>query len=105
MQAELEELCGEAGKLPDGESRKAFLRRYPQLLDAQVVEQLAEAVRIAVRIDIPKASSLAEAAVAIAGELNQEEAMGRALRAKANAAWFMGDCRSAVETSGLSSSR
>ncbi len=98
MQAELEELCADAGKAADDASRRAFLRRYPQLLDAHVVEQLAEAVRTAVRVDIPKASRLAEMALAIARELGDEEAMGRALRAKANAMWFMGDCRSAVDS-------
>lgn len=97
MQAELEDLCAEAGKMEEGARRTAFLRRHGQLLDPHVVEELAEAVRAAVRVDIPRASMLAEAAVAIAVELGQEEALGRALRAKANAAWFMGDCRLAVD--------
>ena len=83
--------------MQDGRTRTAFLRLHGELLDAHVVEQLAEAVRTTVRVDIPKASSLAEAAVAIAGELGQKETLGRALRAKANAAWFMGDCRQAVD--------
>lgn len=97
MQAELEQLCAEAGKINDDAGRAAFLHRYPQLFYAEIVEQLAEAVRIAVRVDVPKASTLAEAAVAIAEELGHEEAMGRALRAKANATWFRGDCKSAVD--------
>src|ERR1700745_2154845 len=97
MQAELEELCAEAGRMQEGGSRTAFLRVHGELLDAHVVEQLAEAVRATVRVDIPKASNLAEAAVAIAVELGQKEALGRALRAKGNAAWFMGDCRQAVD--------
>ena len=97
MQAELEELCAEAVKTEEGATRTAFLRGHPELLDARVVIELAEAVRAAVRVDIPRASRLADAAVVIAGELGQEEALGRALRAKANAAWFMGDCRSAVD--------
>jgi CHAT domain-containing protein len=96
MEAELKELCAEAMELEDGASRSAFLRRYPQLLDTRVVEELAEAVRTAVRVDIPQAARLADAAVAIAGQLGHDEAMGRALRAKANASWFMGDCKSAV---------
>ncbi len=49
-----------------------------------------------VRVDVPRALGLAEAALAIAQELRGDEAIGLALRAKANAMWFMGDCKSAV---------
>ncbi len=97
MQAELQELCTEAANIAEGASRTTFLRGHPELLEPHVVEELAEAVRNAVRVDIPKASCLAEAAVAIARELGQKDAMGRALRAKANTNWFMGDCKSAVD--------
>ena len=80
----------------DGADRTEFLHHHRQLLDTHVVDELADAVRAAVRVDIPKASILAEAAVAIAGELGQDETLARAFRSKANAAWFKGDCRHAV---------
>ncbi len=80
----------------DGAHRTEFLHHHRQLLDTHVVDELADAVRAAVRVDIPKASILAEAAVAIAGELGQDETLARAFRSKANAAWFKGDCRHAV---------
>jgi tetratricopeptide (TPR) repeat protein len=97
MEQQTQELCYQLGLLQDETSRKAFLSQYPQLLQLHIVEQLAEAVRIAVRVDVPKALALAEAALAIAGELKNEEAIARGLRAKANAMWFMGECRSAVD--------
>lgn len=97
MEAQLEELCAELSGLGDETSRRAFVDRYPQLLQPEIVKQLAEAVRQQVRVDVPKAAGLAEAAVTIAAELNDNEAVARALRAKANALWFMGECKSAVD--------
>src|SRR3954451_6494205 len=97
MRPELEELCVEVTSLPDETSRKAFLRQYASLVNPETVQALAEAVRLGVRIDLPKSSNLAEAAVVIARELGDDETTGRALRAKANTMWFKGDCRSAVE--------
>src|SRR3954470_19017039 len=97
MEQQTQELCYQLGLLQDETSRKAFLSQSPQLLQLQTVEQLAETVRATVRVDVPKALALAEAALAIAGELKNEEAFARGLRAKANAMWFMGECRSAVD--------
>lgn len=97
MEQETQELCLELGHLPDQESRKAFLSRFPDLVQTKTVEQLAEAVRAAVRVDVPRASTFAEAALAIAEALKSGEARALASRAKANAMWFKGDCRSAVD--------
>ncbi|MBV9268319.1 MAG: tetratricopeptide repeat protein, partial [Acidobacteriaceae bacterium] len=97
MQPELEEIWLQVDRIPDEEGRGAFLREHPSLLTAGTVEQLAEAVRTEVRVDLQKACRLAELAVWIAAELKDDEALGRALRAKANTVWFMGDCRSAVD--------
>src|SRR3954451_16592378 len=97
MQPEIRELCLQLGQLPNGESRSAFLRRHPELLSAKVVEELAEAVRTTVRVDVPQALALAEAALAIATELRDDAALALALRAKANALWFKGDCKAATE--------
>jgi hypothetical protein len=98
MEAKLEDLCAEVATMREGAERTAFLRGHRELLDSCLVEELAEAVRCGVRVDLPKASRFAEAAVAIAGELGEEEALGRALRAKGNALWFTGNCRDAVDS-------
>ncbi|MBV9308184.1 MAG: CHAT domain-containing protein [Acidobacteriaceae bacterium] len=97
MEQGIQDLCDQLGHLHDEASRKAFLSQAPQLLQLHIVEKLAEAVRVSVRVDVPKALTLAEAALIIAGELENDEALARGLRAKANALWFMGDCRSAVD--------
>ncbi len=97
MEEQTQELCRQLGRLQEEKNRKVFISQFPQLLQPHTVEQLAEAVRTAVRVDVPEALALAEAALAIARELNNEEALALGLRAKANAMWFMGDCRSAVD--------
>ncbi len=97
MEGQLEQLCFEVARLSDGPGRRALFSQFPELLHSSVVEQLADAVRMAVRVDVQRALSLAEAAVAIAREMNEDTALARSLRAKANAMWFMGDCKSAVD--------
>jgi CHAT domain-containing protein len=97
MDKQIEELCTELAMLPDEESRTAFLNRSPQLVQAGVVKYLAEAVRQRVRVSVPEALGLAEGAVAIARQLRDEEAVALGLRAKANAFWFMGQCKPAVD--------
>ncbi|MFL6449893.1 MAG: CHAT domain-containing protein [Bryobacteraceae bacterium] len=97
MQPDVRELCLELGRLKNGDSRSALLMQHPELLNARTVEGLAEAVRTTVRVDVPQAVALAEAALAIASEVKDDTALARAFRAKANAMWFMGDCKSATE--------
>jgi CHAT domain-containing protein len=97
MELQIEELCNELCNLADEASRRALFDRSPQLLQAGVVEQLDEAVRGAVRVDVRRAFRLAEAALVIGEELHDNEALALGLRAKANALWFMGDCKLAVD--------
>lgn len=97
MEEETEQICSELGWLPDEASRNAFIDHRPQLIKAEIVKQLAEAVRAAVRVDVHKALGLAEAALAIARVLATNEELALGLRAKANALWVRGDCKSAVE--------
>jgi tetratricopeptide (TPR) repeat protein len=97
MEQQIEQLCGELSRLPDEASRRAFLSRSPELLHVEIVEELAEAVRHQVRVDVQQALRLAEGALAIAVELPDKEALARALRAKANALWFLGQCKFAVD--------
>ncbi len=97
MDAQLEEICSELARLPGDAQRQSILARAPQFVTRQVVTELDDAVRAAVRVDVRKALELAEAALAIARQLGDREALALAWRAKANALWFMGDCKSAVE--------
>jgi CHAT domain-containing protein len=97
MEAQTQELCTELGRLSDEPSKQAFLERTPQLLETAVVAALAEAVRRQLRVDLPEALLLAEAALAIALQLKDDESIGLSLRAKANVLWFMGQCKQAVE--------
>ncbi len=97
MNEQIEEICSELGRLPDEASRRRVLLSSPQLINKDTVKQLAEAVRMAVRVDVRKALALAEAALVIARELHTTEELALGARAKANALWFMGDCKSAME--------
>lgn len=97
MEEPLRRVCAELGGLSDERSRTALLERSPQLLHAAVVEQLAELVRREVRVNVSGALSLAEAAVTISRHLADDAARALALRAKANALWMLGDCKTAGE--------
>ncbi len=97
MQSYIRELCIQLGQEIGEVGRKTFLLQHPELLDASIVESLSEAVRTKVRVDLPQAWALAEAALAIATELGDPEALARALRAKANVLWVKSDCRAATE--------
>ena len=48
-------------------------------------------------MDVEEALGLAEAAIAIASRLSDGVSLGRSFRAKANALWFKGNCKAAVE--------
>jgi tetratricopeptide (TPR) repeat protein len=82
--------------LPDEARRIKFLRRL-RLISPSTVEQLDEAVRVQVRVDLGKAHGLAEAAVTLANELGDDQSKAYALRAKANALSFLGKNREASE--------
>jgi CHAT domain-containing protein len=89
-------LLGELARLPDDASRTKFFGAHGRLVHEGVVEQLAEAVRERVRVDVHEAAALSDAAVMVAGRIESEEAMARALRAKANAHWFKNELKPAV---------
>lgn len=92
-----ERLLLELARLPDAASRERFLSRHRQLLQARIVEQLAEAVRERVRVDTREALELAEAALTIAQELGDREHLARSLRAKANALYALGQNKAALQ--------
>lgn len=92
----LGKVLAELARLSDEASRDEFFARNRWLLSTQSVEGLAEAVREYVRVDVKKALAFAEAAVAIASRVGDKDARARALRAKANALWFVGQNQSAA---------
>lgn len=73
-----------------------FLSRL-RLLSLTTVQELDEAVRTEVRTDLKKADALADAAIAIAGKLGDQESLAFALRAKANTLGFLGERSRAFE--------
>jgi CHAT domain-containing protein/tetratricopeptide (TPR) repeat protein len=78
------------------EGLREFLVGRPDLLTREVVQQLAEAVRQSVRVDVTQALHLADASMAIAAELGDAESLGLSIRAKGNALWYTNDYRRAV---------
>ena len=91
------ELFAELAKLTDEEGRKEFLSSHPELICAEVVPQLDEAVSAQLRVNLQGALALAEAAVQIADQIGNKKAQAHGLRAKGNTLWFMGDSKSSVE--------
>jgi CHAT domain-containing protein/tetratricopeptide (TPR) repeat protein len=91
------DLIATLARLPDAPSRTRFLAEHPDLSHRAVVEQLADVVREHVRVDVHEAAALSDAAVLIAERVGTEETMARAVRAKANACWFLHDLHAAVE--------
>ena len=87
----------ELGRCRDADDLSLCLTRRPDFVCAAVVEVLTEAVRQRVRVDVDEALRLAEAALAIAGILGDSGSLGRGNRAKANALWYKGNLKAAVE--------
>jgi CHAT domain-containing protein len=81
----------------DSATRTKYLANRRKLHRPSVVDQLIEAARVRLRIDSRQALSLAEAAVAIARRLRNEEALARSFRSKANALYNMGESKPALE--------
>jgi CHAT domain-containing protein len=87
----------ELAGLEDESSRSAFLTQRRDLLRAEVVGELADAVVKHVRVDLGEALRLAEGALAIAQVIGDESALARSFRAKANALHVLGQNPAAVE--------
>lgn len=84
--------------LEDEAARASFVDRHRQeLVRAEVVQQLAEAVRHRVRVSMQEALHLAEAAILIAKELGDPVSRGLSFRAKANALFTLGRNRQSAE--------
>jgi CHAT domain-containing protein/lipopolysaccharide biosynthesis regulator YciM len=89
----LEELSG----LADEARRQKFLSRHRALLRPEVVSELADKVREQVRVDVPRALRLADAAIAVSQKLKNKESKATALRAKANVLYVRGEHAAAAD--------
>src|SRR5262249_46608852 len=77
-----------------------FLDLHPRLLSLPFVAHLDGVVGGLIKIDLKKASSLADAAMTIAEKLDDKECTAFSLRAKANALWSLRQNKQAAEFHG-----
>ncbi len=87
----------ELASFGDDAARSAFLARHVEFHDPAIVEQIADAAREQLRVDVHKADALADAAVLIARGIDSPATIARALRAKANAKWHLNELKVAVD--------
>ncbi len=78
-------------------ARLDFLASRADLIDIAAVTSLADAVREHIRVDVRRASALADAAVLVARQLGSDVAMAHALRASANTRWHRNELKAAVD--------
>lgn len=82
--------------IPDEADRLRFLSEN-QMFSRETVEQMGATVRVLVRVDLRKACTLAETALALAAQLGDSESRAWALRSVANSLGFVGENRKAAE--------
>lgn len=92
-----QELLAEFAHFATSDDRRQFLAKHSDLLRSDSVKILADLVLEKIRTDAKQALHLAEGAVLIAEQLQREEDLALATRAKANALYASGDNRTAVE--------
>jgi tetratricopeptide (TPR) repeat protein len=90
------ELVEELKRAAEAPRRNEILERHPELRYAPAVLRLTEIARETLRVSPPDSLSLAEAALAIAQRIGETPPLARALRAKANALWFLNRNQDAV---------
>jgi CHAT domain-containing protein/predicted negative regulator of RcsB-dependent stress response len=95
--ANREQLLQELATISNDARRQKFLQQHRSLLQSEVVAELAEKVREQVRVDVPRALRLADAAVAISRKLKSKESKATALRARANALYAKGEHAAAAD--------
>ena len=91
------EVIAALARCPDEAALGEVLDRHPELLDPAVVIRLTDAARERLRVNAIESMHLADAALELAGRLDDAHSRARALRAKANASWFLNQNRPAVE--------
>ncbi len=92
-----EELFAQLSQLTEEAARREFLSCNPELFKPEVVADLADQARERIRLHVGQALNLAEAALAIAADLDNKESLARALRAKANVLYVQGEHAAAVD--------
>lgn len=92
-----EKLLRDLGNLATDAARKRFLARHKSLYREPALRQLNEVARAKLRSDTRHAVALVESAIAIAQKLRNQEALGRALRSKANALMIVGENQKALD--------
>jgi len=95
-QPSTKELFGELAALSSGESQHKFLSQHGLLLQPSFVKETADWVREEIRVNIPHALQLADAALLIAENLGDQESMALATRAKANVLYAKNEYADAV---------
>jgi tetratricopeptide (TPR) repeat protein len=95
--ANRQQLLRELAGLTSDARRQKFLQQHRSLLQPEVVSELAEKVREQVRVDVPRALHLADAAIAISRKLKNKESKATALRAKANVLYVKGEHAAAAD--------
>jgi CHAT domain-containing protein len=92
-----EQLLNELAGMASDARRNKFLSGHRTLFHADVVSELAEKVREQVRVDVPRAFRLADAAIAISQKLKDRTSKATALRAKANVLYVKGEHAAAAD--------
>ncbi len=92
-----QKLLQEFADVPDESDRHEFLSRNSTLLRPEIVTALADQAREKIRVDVQQALRLADAALAIAGHIDNKESLARGLRAKANVLYALGQHTAAVD--------
>jgi CHAT domain-containing protein len=95
--AKHQELFEQLADVPDEAGRRELVSRHPSLLKPDVVTELTDQVREQIRVDVQRALHLADAALFIAGAIDDRESLARALRGKANVLYARGEHSAAVE--------
>jgi CHAT domain-containing protein/predicted negative regulator of RcsB-dependent stress response len=92
-----EQLLQELAGLSNDARRQKFFQQHRSLLQPEVVSELAVKVVEQVRVDVPRALHLADAAIAISKKLKSKESKAMALRAKANVLYVKGEHAAAAD--------
>ena len=97
-----EDLLACVQKLRDEVARQKFVAAHPELLHVEVIRSLTNLVRRHARVESSEALALADFALALAHELDNQEAVAESLLAKSGALYVAGENRSALENNAKS---
>ena len=90
-------LVAQLKRLRDDEAKRRLLLRNRHQWSPELASQLAEDVVRTARKDSSLASALADAAILVAEEINDEQSLANSYRAKGNALYFRDDYQPAVD--------